>query len=103
MRAPCWALSSTCHPHGQQLGKLRHNIGTHTQSTYKSQKIRSNIKPGKKKPIVNQQCIVQYTISSINVLRDPSDITLTFKILQKCHSKFDYLIYEMILFIKLRT
>lgn len=28
MRAPCWALSSTCHPHGQQLGKLRHNIET---------------------------------------------------------------------------
>ena len=48
MKAPCWALSSTCRPHGQQLGKLRHNIGTDTQSTYTSHKIRSNIKPGKK-------------------------------------------------------
>ena len=102
----------------RQLGELRRKIRKDIHPMYTSRKIGSNIKTEESKlSIVNQQCAVYhskcdlcdadhvgYTCRHVRYQhgRDQSDISLRFKILRTCQSKFDCLIYEMLLIKELK-
>ena len=90
----------------RQLSDLSRKINTEIRPVYTSRKIKDTIKVKEQKPpIVNQQSAVYYFKCDLcdadyGKGKEPDNIEKNFKILRKCQSKLDCLIFEM-LFIRL--